>query len=149
MKKEGERGPSGSGKCVFGRGQKGEVIAVEGEVFFSPPSTILCVCGVCCLIETCLLLTYIPGRGGWHLATSVAQYAQFPCRSSPKECSGAQREKWTYRLLQRGDESLSPSEAKKISFFVVFLLITALCNIRKHTGTPKVLLKPGSIFFFL
>lgn len=31
---------------------------------------------------------------------------------------------------------------KKISFFVVFLLITALCNIRKHTGTPKVLLTP-------
>lgn len=36
---------------------------------------------------------------------------------------------------------------QNLLFFVVFLLITALCNIRKHTGTPKVLLKPTSGFF--
>lgn len=147
-RKDGGRVVQGS---VFLGEVRREKSAGEGEgVFFS--SSILCVHGVCCLIETCpascLPLTYIPGTGGWHLATSVAQHAQFPCRSSPKECSGAQREKWTYRLVQRGDESLSPSEAEKSPFFVVFLLIIALCNIRKHTGTPKVLLKPASIFFF-
>lgn len=41
-----------------------------------------------------------------------------------------------------------PQRQKK-NLFVVFLLITALCNIRKHTGTPKVLLKPTSIFFLV
>lgn len=156
MKRREKVGRSGSDKCVFGRGQKGAVNwwrwGGKFFFFFFLLSHLLCVW---CLLPnwnvSCLLPPshfYIPGTGGWHLATSVAQHAQFPCRSSPKECSGAQREKWTYRLLQRGDESLSPSEAKKISpFFVVFLLITALCNIRKHTGTPKVLLKPASILF--
>lgn len=99
---------------------------------------------------SCLLTTSYsyPGTGGWHLAISIAQQAQFPCRLSPKECSSAQREKQTYWLVQQVDELVSPSEAKK-NLFVVFLLITALCNIRKHTGTPKVLLKPTSIFFLV
>lgn len=118
------------GRVVQGSVFLGEVrrekLAGEGEVFFFSSPLPSSVCSVCCLIETCpascLPLTYIPGTGGWHLATSVAQHAQFPCRLSPKECSGAQREKWTYRLVQRGDESLSPSEAKKkkISFFCCF-----------------------------
>lgn len=122
--KEKEKvGRRSSGKCVLGRGQKGEVSWWGWGWFFFLPST---ACVVCRLIETCpascLPLTYIPSTGGWHLATSVAQHAQFPCRWSPKECSGAQREKWTYRLVQRRDESLSPSEAKKKKspFFLLF-----------------------------
>ena len=42
-----------------------------------------------------------------------------------------------------------PLRQKKSPLFVVFLLITALCNIRKHTGTPKVLLKPASFFLVI
>lgn len=116
---------SSSGKCVFRRGQKGEASWWRWGCFSPLPSPAR---GVCCLIETCpascLPLTYIPGTGGWHLATSVAHYAQFPCRLSPKECSGAQREKWTYRLVQRGDESLSSSEAKKKKKILLFLLFS-------------------------
>lgn len=151
-KKKKNVGHISSGKYVLGRGQKGEVSWRWWGVFFFPlPSS---VCGVCRLIETCpasyLPLTYIPGTGGWHLATSIAQYPQFPCRWSPKECSSAQREKWTYRLVQQEDELLSSSEAEKKSpFFVVLLLITALCNIRKHTGTPKVLLKLAPFFLVI
>lgn len=111
-----------SGKYVLGRGQKGEVSwRWWGVFFFFPLSS--SVCGVCRLIETCpashLPLTYIPGTGGSHLATSIAQYPQFPCRWSPKECSSAQREKWTYRLVQQ-DELLSSSEAEKNLLFLLF-----------------------------
>lgn len=129
-------GHGSSGKCVFGRGQKGEVswwgwgFLRFSFFFFSPYSPLLSsVCGACCLIETCpascLPLTYIPGTGGWHLATSVAQHAQFPCRSSPKECSGAQREKVNLQACtarRRVAISLWGTKKKKnLLFFVVFL----------------------------
>lgn len=154
MRKKRKVGHSSSGKCIFGKGQEGEG-SWCGQAIFSP--LLSSVCGVCCLIETCpascFPLTYIPGKGGWHLATSIAQHSSACPIPLSLESQGVLRRTKRKVNLQACTATrrvaISLWGKKKSPFFVVFLLITALCNIRKHTGTPKVLLKPASIFFFM
>lgn len=81
--------------------------------------------GVWCLIETCpaFFSLYISGTG-WHLAESIAQHAQFPCCSSPKECSRAQREKVNLqaRAASRGVAISLRGKGGKKSPFLLFSL---------------------------
>lgn len=130
-----------------GRSGKGEV--------FSFSSNILCAC--VCVRAQCLL-------PNWNVSCLLPPSHLYPrhIRLAPRhqhssvcpiplslESQGVLQHTKRKVNLQactaRRRVAISLLGKKKISFFVVFLLITALCNIRKHTGTPKVLLTP----FFL
>ena len=164
MEREEKRwGTADQGSVFLGEVRR-EKLAGEGEVFLSlfffllllPSPLSSSVCGACCLIETCpascLPLTYIPGTGGWHLATSVAQHAQFPCRSSPKECSGAQREKVNLQACtarRRVAISLWGKKKKNLLFFVVFLSLQHFVIFENTQEHQRYFYSLLLLFFFL
>lgn len=149
--KEKEKvGQRSSGKCVLGRGQKGEVSWWGWGVFFFSP-----LFGVQCLSPnwnvSCLLLPSHLYPRHRRLAPRYQRSSACPIPLSLESQGVLWRTKRKVNLQactarRRVAISLWGKKKKNLLFFVVLLLITALCNIRKHTGTPKVLLKPASFF---
>lgn len=137
-----------SGKCVFWRGQKGDVGWRGRGVFLPLLSSARCLLpnwNMSCLLPPSHL--YPRHR---RLAPRHQHSSACPIPLLLESQGVLQRTKRKVNLQactasRRVAISLW-GKKKKSPFFVVFLLITALCNIRKHTGTPKVLLKPASIF---
>lgn len=130
-----------------------EKLAGEGEVCFFSPSILRVRCllpnwNVSCLLPPSHL--YLRHR---RLAPRHQRSSACPIPLSLESQGVLSRTKRKVNLqafTARRRVAISLwGKKKKSPFFVVFLLITALCNIRKHTGTPKVLLKPASSFFLV